>query len=36
MVAYELIEKIELIHSIDKVYRDIKPENIVIGSGLDT
>ena len=31
MIAYEMLEKLELLHSIDYVYRDVKPENIVIG-----
>ena len=36
MIAYEIIERLELLHTSDYVYRDIKPENIVIGNGLDT
>ena len=36
MIGYEMLEKLEQLHSIDNVYRDVKPENIVIGNGLDT
>lgn len=36
MIGYELIEKIELLHTNGFVYRDIKPDNVVIGNGFDT
>ena len=36
MIAYELIEKIELLHVNGFIYRDVKPSNTVIGNGLDT
>ena len=33
---YELIKKMELLHANGFIYRNVKPDNIVIGNGLDT
>ena len=32
MIAYEIITRLEALHNLDYIYRDVKPENIVIGS----
>lgn len=32
MIGYEITEKLEYLHKIGYIYRDIKPENIVIGN----
>ena len=31
MIGYEMIERLEYIHSKNFIYRDLKPENIMIG-----
>ena len=31
MIGYEMIEKLEYLHSKNFIYRDFKPENIMIG-----
>ena len=35
MIGYEITEKLEVLHRIDFIYRDVKPENIVIGNFQD-
>ena len=32
MIAYEVITRLECLHNLDYIYRDVKPDNIVIGS----
>ena len=32
MIAYEIIDRLKHLHGKGYVYRDIKPENIMIGS----
>ena len=33
MVAFQMINRLEVLHSINYVHRDIKPANVMFGSG---
>ena len=35
MIAYEIISRLENLHKLNYIYRDIKPDNIVIGNGFN-
>lgn len=34
-IGLELLDRIQKLHNFNYVYRDIKPENIVVGDGID-